>query len=155
MTIEHDPMKQVNYLQQCLSQDKKPLGLFLGAGCPVAIKIGKGKSDPLIPDIAGITKIVREKLPECKDCGPPLKILEEHFAKDGRDGTTVEDMLSHVRALRVVAGKELVRGLKGEDLDRLDAEICRIISELADKSLPDTATPYHAMGRCHKARETR
>ncbi len=47
MNQPHDPLRQVNYLQQCLSNDKKPLGLFLGAGCPVAVKSGDGK--PLIP----------------------------------------------------------------------------------------------------------
>lgn len=143
MTIEHDPIRQINYIRQCLSQDKKPLGIFLAAGCPMAVKVGDEKNQPLIPDIAGMTKAVREKLEKCKDCGPILKVVEDHFKKDGLDGATVEDMLSHVRALRVVAGKEKVRGLTAEELDRLDSEICKIIHELADKSLPDTATPYH------------
>ncbi len=37
MTYVEDLLKQVGYLQQCLSSDKKPLGLFVGAGCPMAI----------------------------------------------------------------------------------------------------------------------
>jgi len=35
MDIFQDPHRQVGYLQQCLASDKKPLGLFLGAGEPV------------------------------------------------------------------------------------------------------------------------
>lgn len=42
-----DPYKQIGYLQQCLSSDKKSLGIFLGAGCPMAIRLGtEGK--PLV-----------------------------------------------------------------------------------------------------------
>jgi len=32
MTYFEEPTKHIGYLQQCLSSDKKPLGLFLGAG---------------------------------------------------------------------------------------------------------------------------
>ena len=101
MSIQ-DPKRQIHYLQQCLSTDKKPLGLFLGAGCPMAIRVGTDGKSPLIPDIAGITKIVRDDLAKCNDCGPLLKIVEEHFKKDERTDTTVEDMLTHIRALRAV-----------------------------------------------------
>ena len=141
MTTEENPLRQINYLQQCLSNDKKPLGLFLGAGCPVSVRDGAGK--PLIPDIAGITEEVRERLGKCKDCGPLLKLIDGHFVADERADTNVEDMLSHIRALRIVAGKDKARGLAAPDLDRLDTDICGIIHELADKGLPDTATPYH------------
>jgi len=154
MNQAHDPFRQVNYLQQCLSNDKKPLGMFLGAGCPVAVKSSDGK--PLIPDIAGITGEVRIRLGKCKDCGPLLKVVEDHFVTDERKETNVEDMLSHIRALRIVAGKEKARGLSAADLDRMDSDICKIIHELADKALPGTGTPYHraalwtdAVGREH------
>lgn len=138
-----DPHKQIGYLQQCLSSNKKPLGLFLGAGCPMAIRTGGESGSPLIPDIAGITQAVRDKLLKCKENGPLLKIIENHFINDARDNTNVEEMLSHIRALRVVAGKDEVRGLSATNLDRLDTEICQIIHELADKTLPSSGTPYH------------
>ena len=143
MNYVQDPKKQVGYLQQCLSSDKKPLGLFLGAGCPTAIRPEGVKNPPLIPDIEGITKIVREKLPKCEECGPLLKTVEDHFKTDGLKDTTVEDMLSHIRALRAVAGKDKVRGLSAEELDKLDKNICQIIHEVADKPLPNDETPYH------------
>ncbi|MBI4658754.1 MAG: SIR2 family protein [Verrucomicrobia bacterium] len=145
MNYVQDPKKQVGYLQQCLSSDKKPLGLFLGAGCPMSIRLDADKKAPLIPDIAGITKIVRDELANCEDCGPLLKTVEEHFKKDGRDNTTVEDMLTHIRALRAVAGKDDVRGLSAEKLDKLDDKICQSIHKVADKSLPNTETPYHCL----------
>lgn len=147
MITAHDPFQQISYLQQCLSQAKKPLGIFLGAGCPMALRVGGANGSPLIPDIAGITTVVCEEMRKHADCAALLTTVQDHFANDGHDGATVEDMLSHVRALRVVAGKGEVRGLTAEQLDRLDAEICKIIHCLADKSLPNNATPYHHIAR--------
>jgi hypothetical protein len=143
MSRTEDPHRQIGYLQQCLSNDKKPLGLFLGAGCPMAIRPDGDDKPPLIPDIAGITQKVREGLTKCKECAPLLKILEGHFKTDGHENTTVEDMLTHIRALHAVAGKDKVRDLCSTDLDKLDNKICGLIHELVDKSLPDSLTPYH------------
>ena len=143
MSHIEDPYRQIGYLQQCLSSDKKPLGLFLGAGCPMAIKLAAEENRPLIPDIAGITIAVRDKLSQCKDCGPLLKIVEDHFQKDDRTDANVEDMLSHIRALRTVVGNDEVRGLSAVNLDTLDETICQTIHDLADKALPDSETPYH------------
>lgn len=143
MTYIQDPYKQVGYLQQCLSNDKKPLGLFLGAGCPMAIRTGGDKGPPLIPDIDGITKAVRDALAKCKECSPLLNVLDGHFSTDGLGDVNVEQMLSHIRALRAVAGNDSVRGLSAANLDKLDERVCQIIHELADKALPTKETPYH------------
>ncbi|MGA2614297.1 MAG: SIR2 family protein [Spirochaetia bacterium] len=139
-----DPIKQVGYIQQCLSSDKMPIGIFIGAGCPMAVR-GDAAAPPLIPDIAGITKVVRQKLSESAGCAPLLKIVEAHFTKDGRTDVNIEHILSHIRALRAVAGAEEVRNLSAENLDLLDHQICDIIHELADKSLPGSETPYHRL----------
>ena len=138
-----DPQRQVGYLQQCLASDKKPLGLFLGAGCPMAIRLGGDQNPPLIPDIAGITKVVRDALGKIPEFAPLLNIVDDHFRKDGRNDANVEEILSHVRALRSVAGNDEVRGLSAANLDKLDEKVCELIHKLADKSLPNTETPYH------------
>lgn len=138
-----NPQRQVDYLQQCLSSDKKPLGLFLGAGCPMAVRVGTDAKQPLIPDMAGITQMVREELAKSKDCGPLLTTVEGHLKNDGRTDATIEDMLTHIRALRAVAGKDQVRGLSAKQLDQLDEKICQHIHQVADKTLPNSETPYH------------
>jgi hypothetical protein len=74
-----------------------------------------------------------------------LAAVEKHFMTDERGETNVEDMLSHIRALRVVAGKDEARGLSAADLDKLDNNICQIIHEIADKELPCTDSPYHRL----------
>ena len=147
MNNVHDPFRQIGYLQQCLSSDKKPLGLFLGAGCPMAIMTDGETKLPLVPGIAGMTEAVRAKLSKDTECAPLLKVVEQHFSEDGRVDANVEDMLSYIRALRIVVGKEGVRGLKDIDLDRLDSTICEFIQELADKVLPNSGTPYHYVAR--------
>src|SRR5260221_9201164 len=116
MTTIEDPSRQISYLRQCLSSSKKPLGLFLGAGCPMAVRIGVGGSEPLIPDIAGITKCVSKALLQSQKCAPLYTLVEGHFATDGRGSYTVEDILTHVRALQSVAGKDAVRGLSAANL---------------------------------------
>lgn len=144
MNDEHDPLSQISLLQQCLSQNKKPLGLFLGAGCPLSIKIKVDQQEtPLIPGIDGITKVVRDKLTQSNSYAESFKQLEEHFAKDGNENPNVEDILSHIRGLRTVVGKDTIRGLTADNLDALDAEICAIIHELVNKELPTETTAYH------------
>lgn len=143
MNNVQDPLKQIGYIQQCLAGDKKPLGFLIGAGCPMAIKADGHTGTPLIPDIAGMTEIVRSKLSEDKETAPLIKRVDAHFFQDGRENINVEDVLSHLRALRAVAGKEGVRGLTAVDLDSLDSSVCQIIQELTNKALPNTATPYH------------
>ena len=143
MTAIENPSKHLNYLQQCLSSAKKPLGLFLGAGCPMAIPVPGDSSLPLIPDIAGISTSVRNELAKDNDCRPLLEKVEKHFKEDDHTNPTVEDMLTHIRALRAVAGKTEVRGFSAEMLDKLDERICALIHGVVDKRLPDPETPYH------------
>ncbi|MDY0039486.1 MAG: SIR2 family protein [Desulforhabdus sp.] len=144
MSIVYDLNRQVGYLQQCLSSDKKPLAFFLGAGCPVSIRVPPD-SNPLIPDIAGLTEMIREQINPDEEFGPLLANIEDQFKQDGKPAPTVEDMLTQIRALRAVAGNESARGLTGLQLDRLDAKLCFIIHEVADKSLPSVLGPYHQL----------
>ncbi|MDR0274033.1 MAG: SIR2 family protein [Burkholderiaceae bacterium] len=141
--VLQDPNRQVRYLQQCLFSDKKPLGFFLGAGCPMAIQTDSKERQPLIPDIDGITKIVCDNLANNDECFSPITTVLEHFTIDGRSDPTIEDILTHIRALRVVAGKGDVRGLSAHKLDLLDKHVCSLIHQIADKPLPNAETPYH------------
>ena len=112
MNQSHDPVRQANYLRQCLAQEKRPLGLFLAGGCPMAIKVHvESRQIPLIPGIDGITKAVKEELKASPHNGP-FDTVCAHFEADGRGEPTVEDLLTHIRSLRHVAGSEAVRGVK-------------------------------------------
>lgn len=56
MSQHHDPIRHINNLRQSLEHNKKPIGFFLGAGCPSAIKI-LSDGPPLIPNIEGMRRI--------------------------------------------------------------------------------------------------
>lgn len=146
----HDPLQCVKQLRQFLSADKLSVGFFLGAGCPTAVRItedGKEGDEPLIPDIKGLTKTVREQISGSQDCGKAFAQLLTVLKEDGEDTPTVEAMLNRVRALRDVAGKANVRGLTFGDLESLDQAICQSISNTVARDLPDSATPYHGLAR--------
>jgi hypothetical protein len=54
-------------LRQIMSQGRKRIGLFIGAGAPTSIRVdSSGKMAPdgvaLIPDVAGLTEYVVDKL---------------------------------------------------------------------------------------------
>lgn len=138
--MKHDAYRQIGYIQQALSQNRKPLGIFLGAGCPLAIRIG---SDPLIPDVAGLTKIVTDKLKGNGSQSFCDKLISQMKEEDGLANPNIEDILSQVRGLKQVAGKGKVRDFVKQNLEDLDNEICKQISGVVNKELPNKDSPYH------------
>jgi hypothetical protein len=69
MQTLHNPDRYMIDLRQIMSQGRKRIGLFIGAGAPTSIRVDdKGKISPagsaLIPDVAGLTGYVLEKLVE-------------------------------------------------------------------------------------------
>jgi hypothetical protein len=143
--VNHDPILHSNYLRQCLSQEKSRLAIFLGAGCPMAVRINKaGRDEPLIPDIAGMTKCVRDAL-DASTSKDLFNHICSHFVADGRSTPDVESLLSHIRSLKQVAGSDMVRGCTADQLELLDTEICNVVASCADQRLPGKATPYHRL----------
>ncbi len=150
MTLKHDALRQISYIQQALSQSKKPIGFFIGAGCPLAVRVnqrnedGKEVSDPIIPDVAGLTQKISDKLKAAEGTEETAwDKLISLMVEDGVSSPNIEDILTQVRALRSVAGNGTVRGFVAKDLEDLDESICKIISDEVDKSLPNELSPYH------------
>jgi len=151
--MSDDPERQANQLLQCLTQDKKPLGFLLGAGCPYSIKLKS--NTPLIPDIRGLTEIVGKEVC-CMDAKEPWEKTCSQLIEDGTDKPDIEDILSRVRGLKDLAGSGDVRGLSKVVLEELEKTICKEIVKCVSKKLPDKSTPYHnlaswigSIGRTH------
>lgn len=143
----HDPIRQLKYLRQTLSQNKKPLGFFLAAGCPLAVNMPTGKW-PLIPDIAGLTKYVSDELKSKVATKNTFDLLISELIKSGNINPNIEDILSFVRGLKQVSiGATDVRGLTETDLTDLEKNICKKIVEKTNVSLPDKETPYHQLAQ--------
>lgn len=147
MSNSHDPVRQLKYLRQTLSQDKKPLGFFLAAGCPLAVQMPKEKW-PLIPDIAGLTKFVTENLKSATEEPSIYDKLLDELKKTGKENPNIEDILGFIRGLKQVSvGAVDVRGFTETDLNTLETNVCKKIVEKLKVTLPDNKTPYHQLGK--------
>lgn len=147
MSNFHDPVRQLKYLRQTLSQNKKPLGFFLAAGCPLAVKMPDGKW-PLIPDIAGLTKFVSNELKSKDKKKNNYDLLLDELIKTGNKNPNIEDILSFVRGLKQVSvGATAVRGFTEGNLNNLELDVCKKIVERLKVSLPDNKTPYHKLAK--------
>jgi hypothetical protein len=138
MTITvHNPDQYMYDFQHVLTHSKKKIGILLGAGAPVSINVGEaGAWVPLIPDIAGLTKIVKNSLLDPKDINA-FNELEESLSDNN-----IELVLSRIRSLAEVIGEAEVHGLNAEGFTKLSATICKKIKEVVDKSLPIDENPY-------------
>lgn len=142
MSKIHDPTLHVSYLQQCLSQDKRSIGFFLAAGCPLSIRILAGTTtEPLIPDVKGLTDYVAMGL---KKTGKKTAFekVEKLLLTDGYENINVETHLSFIRGLQAVAGAGKIRDLSISDLNSLEEEICRLVADRVNRQLPEGENPY-------------
>lgn len=100
-----------------------------------------GGNAPLIPDVAGLTSIVGEKL-RSGAFSEAFDRVSGHLRDDGYAAPNIETQLSFIRSLRVVAGGGSVRDLTVDELKSLEDEICRTIGERVNQSLPGGENPY-------------
>lgn len=144
----HDPARQISFIQQALSQNRKPIGFFIGAGCPLSVRIvevenGQSTNKPLIQDVGGLTTTIAETLQEDEQWKNAWQKLLKAVNEDEGDSKNIEFLLSRIRLLRSVAGKGDVRGMSATELTGLDERICGVISDQVDRSLPRDDTAYH------------
>lgn len=147
MTFGHDAHQCVSQLRQTLAADKLPVGFFLGAGCPCAVKVdeGNGSVVSIIPDIRGLTAFIHKKLLESDGAKDSYSKLLSLFKEDEIESPNVEQMLNRVRQFREVAGKVGVRGLSAGELTVLDKHVCESIRTRVTRPLPAAPTPYHSL----------
>lgn len=136
----HDPIRHLKYLRQSLSQDNESIGFFISAGCPLSVEMPDDKY-PLIPDVAGLTKFINEKLKGNKKYSVLLTELE----KAEKSKENIEDILSFLRSLLLVSKGGDVRGLCEQDLVGLEKDICAVIAGKLNVELPNHETPYHRL----------
>lgn len=135
---EHSADQHLGYLRQCLRQDKAPIGFLLSAGCGVSVQVSGA---PLIPDIAGMTDQVASKFRGSDD----EDAFEALLATFSASKPNIEEMLSRIRALAVVADVGPVHGLDGDQLKDLDTAISEHIADLVGVDIPQSATPHRSL----------
>lgn len=143
-SLFHCPYRQSTLLQQALAPDKMRIAFLLGAGCPVSVRIPDGEvSKPLIPDIRGLTDMVNDRMNKSEKYKDSYKRLLNRFTGESPSNPTIEDILSHIRALHDVVRNGTIDGLDKSTLTKLDAEICNITTNVVGVDLPEFKTPYH------------
>jgi hypothetical protein len=152
----HDPIRQSKYLRQTLSQDKKPVGFFISAGCPLAVNMPTKEEWPLIPDVAGLTSYIKDEIDKEKtvlDDAPrsladAYTQLIEEVVKTGKTNPNIEDILSFLRGMMQISkGATDIRGFSEAELQNLENIVCKKIAEKLDVQLPDNKTPYHKLAK--------
>ena len=145
-TQTHCPYRQSTLLQQALAPDKMRIAFLLGAGCPVSIRVPDGTgTKPLIPDIRGLTNAVHAQLSASAEHKVSYASLCKRFEGGPPKNPTIEDMLSHIRALHDVVRSGSIDGLDKAALASLDKAICKLTTTVVGVQLPDTRTPYHQL----------
>ena len=150
MSIEHDPLREAAYLKQCLSEDKRPIGFLLAAGCPQSIKDEKGQ--PLIPAIDALTAGIGLEIAKTDKVDAYGKVVA-NLKADGIAKPNLEKILTHIRGLLEVAGRGDVRGLDSATLRKLDEAVCDKIVEAVKRELPKEGTAYRRLASWIQARE--
>ncbi|MCK9208277.1 MAG: SIR2 family protein [Salinivirgaceae bacterium] len=137
----HDPIRHLEYLRQSLSQDKKPIGFFISAGCPLSVTMPTKEEWPLIPDVANLTKWINNELKDNKRYQDLLLELE----KAKKEKNNIEDILSFIRGLQQVSEGGVVRGFSESDLNEIEKAVCEKIVDRINVPLPNTQTSYHKL----------
>ena len=146
-TLTHDLTRHLRALRQTLSQDKKPIGFFISAGCPLSVPMPEGEW-PLIPDMKQLSEYVSSKLSKLPNEQTAFDRLIKELESADKDKNNLEDVLSFVRSLKSVAcGGGEVRGLKEQELIELEISICKHIIEKVRRDLPNKETPYHRFAK--------
>jgi len=132
----HNPDQHMFGFRQLATNGRKRIGILIGAGAPVSINVGEGDSwKPLIPNIAGLEKIVLEELSETQ---------REVYAqiRSSSPDSNLEKVLSRVRMLAEVIGDGKIFDFTAKDFTDLSEAICNSIRKVVAQDLPLCANPY-------------
>lgn len=131
-------------LRQILSQGRKRIGILIGAGAPLSVRVdAEGKLDPngtaLIPGVDALTDDAIGKL-----VGAHAEAAAAIRATLPNGGN-IETILSKVRLLQTALGDTPMHGLNGQGYGVLGTSVCVAIGEIVGANLPSERTPYHEL----------
>src|ERR1700754_1911656 len=145
MQTIHDPDRFMADLRQILSQGRKRIGLLVGAGAPMAIKLDvhdkiSEVGSPLIPGVDELTTLVLKGLQE-----QPNRVAAEAIAAGLGATANIENILSQVRLLQQALGNVQVHGLDSSGYEKLGTKICEHIGKIVGAKLPAERNAYNEL----------
>lgn len=137
----HNPDRYMADLRQILSQGRKRIAVFLGAGAPMSIRVGKDNKivengQMLIPGVTGLTDVVLNKMSEDDQA------VIQKIKKEIQGSVNIESILTRVRQLAQAIGASSVHGLNGDSYAELGQRICEEIGRIVRVHLPTEVNPY-------------
>lgn len=132
----HNPDQYMYDFKQIVGHGRKKIGLLIGAGAPVGMNVANdGGYEPLIPDVAGLTRIVREGISKnYTDCF-------DQILSDFPEGN-IENVLSRIRSFIEVLGDNEVYGFDSNGYEGFEMEVCKNIKKVVSANLPKKENPY-------------
>ena len=128
-------------LRQVLSQGRKRIGLLIGAGAPMALRVNdEGKvdacGDPIIPDVERLTDAVVD------DLEPVDRAVVDALLPELGENPNIETILTRIRRLSQAIGNAKVHDLDGDGYSEMAARICQKIGKLVAPRLPEESNPF-------------
>ena len=141
METSHNPDRFMSDLRQILSQGRKRIGLLVGAGAPLSVRVNEKNEihpdgKPLIPGVEELTSRATKDLTETQAAA--IAAIKKHLGENAN----IETVLSRVRLLEQALGDTEVQGLNSEGYKELGKEICRRIGDIVGVYLPKDRSPY-------------
>lgn len=141
METFHNPDRFTSDFRQILSQGRKRVGLLVGAGAPLSLRVdtsGRLTQDgtSLIPGVQGLTERVLGNL-----IGPN-KTAADAISQELGPTATIEQLLSRFRLLQVALGATQVHGLNGIGYRALGEIVCAEIGRIVNVNLPKERNAY-------------
>lgn len=138
----HNPDRFMSDLRQILSQGRKRIGLLVGAGAPMSLRVSDtgalvsegGRS--LMPGVEALTNQAIEAL-----TGQQKAAAEAIRAELGA-AANIESILTRIRLLQQALGPAQVHGLNSEGYKALGVEVCKKIGEVVGAPLPKERNAY-------------
>ena len=128
-------------LRQILSQGRKRIGLLIGAGAPVALRVNtQGNLDvngePLIPDVERLTQAVVD------DLDPGDRTVIDVLRPELGEKPNIETILTRIRQLSQAIGNAKVHDLNGAEYQNVATHICQRIGRLVAAPLPEEPNAF-------------
>ena len=136
----HDAQRTLSNLRDHLARHDKPIAFFFGAGTSCAIRVAvpgdKDKTQPLIPAVAGLTKICREEASNLdKKYEKAWQLIDAH-CKEIKQDPNVENILSRLRMmLNAVGITDTLSGLKKDEIEKLEESVRKTIVKIVTPDL--------------------
>ncbi len=140
-TTIHNPDRFIVDLRRILSQGRKRIGLLIGAGAAVSVRVNSdGEMDPsgspLIPDVATLTQNVVDSL------NPADRKVVDTLCSELGEAKNIESLLTRIRRLSQSIGSAKVYDLDGPGYEQLAERICEIIGGIVATQLPKKPNPF-------------